>query len=239
MQTSIECKTLEREAVKNIVAEMPVLNGTALTVDALHCSEELIDIVTEEKNGNIVICVKNNRKVLKRKLETVFKSQKPYIEKYHCSETGHGREEERSIELLKVCPEQVGYKNIFTIAKVTRKRKCKFKVNGKKQSSKSVFYITSIKEIGADELLDLSRSHWSIENKLHYKKDVVMNEDRYRAKKTVSRIMAAIRSLTVMILGSVKRSEKVMQRILAANPFKIVRLLVGKSLMDWQLNFLK
>lgn len=60
--------------------------------------------------------------------------------------------------------------------------------------------ITSLKEQNAsrERLMTLIRGHWSIENQLHYVKDVTFNEDRRRYSVNPC-IISAIRSAAISI----------------------------------------
>jgi predicted transposase YbfD/YdcC len=52
----------------------------------------------------------------------------------------------------------------------------------KKPYMKVHYYISSLKENKAQEFAKGIRSHWGIENSLHWVKDVIQNEDRSRIK---------------------------------------------------------
>ena len=52
---------------------------------------------------------------------------------------------------------------------------------------------------GIQSLLDLSRTHWAIENRLHYMRDVSFNEDRCRVR---ARALAALRNLVLHLIRS-------------------------------------
>ena len=51
-------------------------------------------------------------------------------------------------------------------------------------STEIAYYVTSLPlaEAGPDRLLAIARDHWSIDNKLHWRRDVSMNEDRCRVR---------------------------------------------------------
>ena len=50
-------------------------------------------------------------------------------------------------------------------------------------------------------LLALSRGHWTIENRLHWVRDVTFDEDRSRVRKGVgAQVMASIRNLAISLL---------------------------------------
>jgi len=66
-----------------------------------------------------------------------------------------------------------------------------------------VYGITSLKPDQANpiRLLELNRGHWAIENKSHYVRDVVFNEDRCRVRSGhAAQLLASIRNLAIGLL---------------------------------------
>jgi hypothetical protein len=54
---------------------------------------------------------------------------------------------------------------------------------------------------GPVRLLSLNRSHWSIENGLHYVRDMSFDEDRCRIRKLAgAQVMASLRNLAISLL---------------------------------------
>jgi hypothetical protein len=50
-------------------------------------------------------------------------------------------------------------------------------------------------------LLELSRGHWTIENRLHWVRDVTFDEDRCRIRKGAgAQVMASLRNLAISLL---------------------------------------
>lgn len=65
------------------------------------------------------------------------------------------------------------------------------------------YKITSLtpQQAGAKDLLELSRTHWGIENRLHYVRDVTLGEDASRVRKgNAPQAMAAVRNLVLNVL---------------------------------------
>ena len=72
-----------------------------------------------------------------------------------------------------------------------------------KRSEQTIYGITSlsVEKFGAQEILSLTRKHWSIENGLHYRRHVTFKEDKVReTKKTGGRVLAVLNNLTIGIL---------------------------------------
>ena len=69
--------------------------------------------------------------------------------------------------------------------------------------SETVYGVTSLKPEDADpkRLLALSRNHWSIENRLHWVRDVTFDEDRCQVRRGAgAQVMASLRNLAVSLL---------------------------------------
>jgi len=72
-----------------------------------------------------------------------------------------------------------------------------------KTSHETVYAITSLaaETAGAARLLELSREHWGIENKLHYVRDVTCREDQARTNAGhAPQVLAALRNATLTLL---------------------------------------
>lgn len=72
-----------------------------------------------------------------------------------------------------------------------------------KLRSETVYGLTSLEPGRANppRLLDLSRGHWSIENRLHWVRDVTFDEDRSRVRRgSGAQLMASLRNLAVSLL---------------------------------------
>jgi hypothetical protein len=84
------------------------------------------------------------------------------------------------------------------VARIERSRE-----TGGKISTETAYIVTSLTaaEAGPERLLDLSRSHWAIENRLHYVRDVTFGEDRCRVR-SGARALATIRNLVLHLIRS-------------------------------------
>lgn len=109
-------------------------------------------------------------------------------------EKGHGRIETRAISISKTKP-KTSFPFIEQAFRIDRVREIKGKIH-----TETVYGITSLSPQQADPLtlLDINRGHWSIENKLHYVRDVTFNEDRCRIRKrSGAHVMACLRNIVI------------------------------------------
>jgi len=111
---------------------------------------------------------------------------------------GHGRLETRTIETLTRVPPWLDWPGAQQVCRITRQRTVRCV-----PSIEIVFAITSLTRLQANAktLLRLIRKHWSIENRLHYVRDVSMGEDACRVRTgNAPQNLAALRNLTIGLI---------------------------------------
>jgi len=182
--------------------------GKVLTGDALYCQRCLCSAL-RQAGGDYLFLVKGNQPQLLEDLRLLFAPLAPAkragegvlrLPEQHAqtTEKAHGRLDIRSI---RVSSELKGYSDWPGLEQVFEIRRC---WQSKGVWKEAVRYgVTSLPATIAipERLLQLKRGHWTIENGLHYVKDVTMGED----KSTVHtdngpKIMAALRNTVVSLL---------------------------------------
>lgn len=120
----------------------------------------------------------------------------PDLQGAEVDDKGHGRLETRRIATSAEAVPHIDWPGLAQIARLTRMRKA-----GDKISMETVYLITSLPaaEAGPARLLALSRAHWGIENRLHYVRDVSMDEDRCRVR-AGARALASMRNGVLAII---------------------------------------
>jgi predicted transposase YbfD/YdcC len=104
-----------------------------------------------------------------------------------------------------------GWENINLIAYVHRHYLTK-----KKEHKTDSLYVSDFKTTDAKFMAEGIRSHWGIENKLHYTKDVIMREDKEcTANKTAAANLALLRDFAFNILKTQNKSIKQATEIFA------------------------
>jgi hypothetical protein len=104
------------------------------------------------------------------------------------------------------------------------------------EQRETAFAITSLTpgEASASRLLGLARGHWSIENQLHWVKDVVLGEDACRVRTGGGpQILSGLRNAALRLLrdNGLGRIASAL-RHLAAFPLKAVQLVTQGSITD-------
>jgi len=99
--------------------------------------------------------------------------------------------------------ELCGYLDFPYAAQVFSHRREATEMVSQKYRSETVYGLSSLPAQSATpaRLLALSRGHWTIENRLHWVRDVTFDEDRSRVRKGAgAQVMASIRNLAISLL---------------------------------------
>ena len=113
---------------------------------------------------------------------------------------GHGRIETRAIW---TSTDLVGYTAFPFAAQVFRIERTVTTLQGRPKHHEIVYGITSLSPARADaaRVLTLNRSHWGIENRLHWVRDVTFDEDRSQVRTGAGpQVMASLRNLAITLL---------------------------------------
>lgn len=125
--------------------------------------------------------VKRNQPSLHQAMEELLLNQLP-IDEYQEEENNHGRHTlwQVAVYNARQCPKASEWKKLARFIHVHR---ICTDTKTSKQIHSDRFYITDLACTDASLLAKGIRGHWSIENRLHYVKDVIHNEDNNRIKK--------------------------------------------------------
>ncbi len=175
-QEKVDDKSNEITAIPALL-EILVLKGCMVTIDAMGCQHTIAEKIVEA-NADYLLSVKGNQKFLLDDITEAFtygKTEDEYIEK----EVGHGRVESRTTRVITdlnwICNKEE-WKKLACIIMVFATRYNK-KTGAEEQS---VRYYISSKTASAKYFHGAVRSHWGIENKLHWCMDVIFGEDNSR-----------------------------------------------------------
>lgn len=215
---------------------LPDLNGAVVTLDALHSIEATFDVIVERKNGDVLVCVKDNAKALKRRIIEKFSEDGRDADCFTTNGKEHGRVERRHIRVLSTTPVEMKWAHAHVVCEVTRDIKYVRDGDVFKTSNELVYYVgtMSLQQYSAENILALTRGHWGIETGLHHRKDRSMDEDRNRAgRKGAGRIMCFLRSMAALIFEKSSNSTNVARARLCAKLSSLISFLKSCSPMEW------
>ena len=170
----------EQEGAKALVKRIN-LKGRTVTGDSNFCTKEILALIRAE-GGHYAMALKKNNLNLYRHVEACFGDGSLPLESHVNSNRGHGREESRLHELMDFSgSDYIGDAGFKDLRKAMRVKRTRLETRKGKVSEEVSYYITSL-DSTAEELGDLIRGHWSVENKLHWVLDTEFGEDDSRKR---------------------------------------------------------
>ena len=179
-QVKVDDKSNEITAIPELL-DLIDIKGATITIDAIGTQEEIINKIIE-KEGHYVLKVKKNQKELNRNVKKQFnKINNLYgnseVKYKKTIEKDHGRFEIREYFLIYKTNEikdKEKWKTVSALAYV------KVQITmGDETKVTDNYYIVDY-EISIDDLEKAIRDHWNIECGLHWRLDVIMDEDHSR-----------------------------------------------------------
>lgn len=98
-----------------------------------------------------------------------------------------------------------------------------------KQSQETVYVITSLtrQQATAADLLALNRQHWSIENRLHWRRDTGFAEDASRIRSgNAPHALASLRNTVLSLLQPFPIPTRAARQVFAENRLRAINLAV-------------
>ncbi|MGB3760463.1 MAG: ISAs1 family transposase [Rivularia sp. (in: cyanobacteria)] len=209
-QRKVDSKSNEITAIPELIKVLDI-SGCIVTIDAIGCQKEIVNLISQ-KDANYIIALKKNQKNLYENVELLFKEAISKRDKgfnasdYSTRDLGHGREEVRNYLMLSDVSNQIDPENkwnkLNSIGMVESVRT----ENGK-TTVETRYYISSL-NLDAKKIGESIRSHWGIENSLHWILDVALNEDDCRIRKdNAPQNFAVLRHIAVNLLGKEKSKK--------------------------------
>ena len=192
-QVKVDDKSNEITAIPDLL-DLLDIEGATITIDAIGTQEDIVNKIVDKK-AHYVLPVKDNQKELRKQIKSQFESYNNLYgnsEIYHekTIEKDHGRIEEREYFLcydISKIKDKEKWKTVKSIAytRVSRTYNDETIITDN-------YYIIDYK-ISIEKLIEAIRDHWNIECGLHWKLDVILDEDHSRNRENNS-----INNLSIM-----------------------------------------
>jgi predicted transposase YbfD/YdcC len=200
-QREIAAKTNEIPELAPLLAGLD-LSNVVVTADALHTQRETARHLVADRNAHYVLTVKGNQPSLFAACQQVLSGPAGDFTPEHVTfDRGHGRTEQRTTRVAPVTAESgITFPHA---SQVFRIRRDTGGLDGQRTRKEIAYCITSLdpEQANAAQLSGYIRNHWSIENRLHWVRDVTYDEDRSQARTGAGpRVMASLRNLAISAL---------------------------------------
>lgn len=173
-------KSNEITAIPELL-KMLDIEGCTVTIDAMGCQTKIAKAIIE-RNADYVLSVKDNQKELHENIKNTFRCvPKNNFISYTDLDAGHGRVETRICTVTSDLSELSRANDWEKIKAVIKIESTRYIKSTSQETTETRYYITS-KLPDAESIGKLIRSHWGIENKLHWLLDVAFNEDKSRKR---------------------------------------------------------
>jgi predicted transposase YbfD/YdcC len=217
-QVAVEGKSNEITAIPKLL-ELLDLHGALVTIDAIGCQKAIAKKIVAGGGDYVLVVKANQERLLEDIQQTVTQaldSQLPegVVRQYTSKEQGHGRQEERScvvIQHVAGIRDRKVWPHLTTVGICRRDRT----VNG--ETSTEVCYFIGSRRMGARSYAHTLRSHWGIENSLHWQLDISFREDESRIENRHGAAnFALLRKMALCLLKQHPRKDSIARKRKAA-----------------------
>ena len=181
-EVKVNDKSNEIKAIPELIKLLDI-KEKIITIDAIGTQEEICNLITsKDKKGNYILKVKNNQKDLRDDIKIFFdlglKREDTDIAIWDTDyEKDHGRIEKRFYYLsynVDCISDKNKWKSVKAIGRIAVHR-----IENDKEKITRHYYILS-KTFDLETFIKTTQEHWNIECELHWRLDVIMDEDHSR-----------------------------------------------------------
>jgi len=240
-QVKTQDKSNEITAIPELL-DMLDLTGAVVTIDAMGCQKEIVKKIVKEKKADYLIGLKGNQATMHSEFKEYAVAaiaepvEKNLYEKLVTVDKGHGRIETREYWLFRNVDwfeDKTAWAGLNGLLMVRSSRK---NIKSGNESEPEVrLYITSMSG-SVEEVANASRSHWGIENNLHWVLDVAYGEDQCLTRLNAEAVnLAQLRRLSVNLLKldtDNKISANRKRFIASIDPAYLERLVINSKLFS-------
>ncbi len=200
-QVAVSDQTNEIGHMDELLAAL-VLEGRVITADSLLTQRDIAQSIIDG-GGDYVLPVKENQPCLREDIALVFAESKllqDTITEARTVDQHGGRIEARRLRASSaLCgyTDWPGHQQVLEVERTVTKKQTG-------ETRHEVAYaITSLsaERATAQQLLQIWREHWHVENKLHWVRDVTFDEDRSQVRTArIPQVMAVLRNVAISLL---------------------------------------
>ncbi len=183
------------------------LDGCIVTADALHCRADTAQAILDTGAG-YVLAVKANQPTLLKQAKALIAAADPATEAIQKPARAHDRVEARAA--IAAAATNTDFPGLAAVARV--ETHCK-RAGTPEPVIVRYFLLSTV--LSPERMLEVARTHWTIENQLHWVLDVALLEDAARSRKdNAPQNLAVIRKMALNTLrlhpdkGSIKTKIK-------------------------------
>jgi predicted transposase YbfD/YdcC len=182
-QVKVAEKANEIVAIPKLL-EMLAIEGAIVTIDAMGCQRAIAQKIVDKK-ADYVLALKGNQGLLCEDVELFAAEQKAKgfenttISRDQTTDGDHGRIETRTTTVIHDVAwlqERHDWPSLKGVVMIESIREINDKIERETR-----FYVTSLVLL-ADQLGPIIRSHWAVENSLHWVMDMVFRDDECRVR---------------------------------------------------------
>lgn len=200
-QVGVSEKENEIPAAKRLFKEVDI-GGLTLVGDALHGQKDTAQTILEQ-GGNYFLFIKGNQAQLQELIAAQFTDPSLRSTSADYQQTDRGRQISTTVTIsndLDLEDLKIDWPGVNFIGQVhrfgTRKEKGEIK-----PIDETVYFIASDQNLTAQRAAKLVRSHWRIENNLHWQKDWTFHEDRQTLRlRAAPQVMTWLRSFCIGLM---------------------------------------
>lgn len=210
----VDDKSNEITAIPKLL-EMLDLSGCIITIDAVGCQTEIAEQIVAHQ-AHYILAVKDNQAHLLDDVKEAFAYERQATIQVDVQSTlGHGRLEKRTCRVITdkdwIC-KSGQWKDLASLVEITAERTDKQTGAYQKEVR---YYISDLLQ-SAEAFNHCIRSHWGIENALHWTLDVAFSEDASRKRAgnaaenfaTINRLALNLLKTDTTTKASIKRKRK-------------------------------
>jgi predicted transposase YbfD/YdcC len=211
-QTKVADKSNEITAIPELLQLLEIA-GCIVTVDAIGTQTEIAKTIVEA-GGDYLLSVKENQGHLLEDIQYLFAVDVAqgfeHVEHSYAKtiNKGHGRIETRECwaidneQYLLVLRKHEQWKGLRSIVRIVSQRQI-----GEEVEMQTRYFISSL-PADAKVILKAKRSHWKIENQLHWVLDIAFREDESRVRKDhAAENLAVLRHIALNLLKNEKTAK--------------------------------